>query len=59
MIEQWSSRDGTTDYIWSLWQNGKRVQIGNRHKTPEAAESEARHFCRQAMRQEPDRVTHL
>lgn len=59
MIERWDNRDGTTDYVWSLWQDGKRAQIGNRHDSAEAAESEAIAFCRQALQVEPDRVSQL
>ncbi|MDH3472298.1 MAG: hypothetical protein OEM59_01290 [Rhodospirillales bacterium] len=59
MIERWSNADGSTDHIWSLWRQGSRLQIGNRHDTPEAAEVEARAFCLQALGSEPDRVTRL
>lgn len=59
MIERWSKPDGTTDHIWSLWRDGGRLQIGNRHETPEAAEAEARAYCLQTLHTEPDRITRL
>ena len=59
MIERWTDPLETTDHIWSLWRDGSRLQIGNRHATPEAAEAEARAFCLQALGCEPDRITRL
>ena len=59
MIECWVNRDGSTDHIWSLWQSGKRIQIGNKHGSAEDAESEALAFCRQTFQIEPDRISRL
>ena len=28
MIERWSNRDGTEDFIWSVWQGGERLHMG-------------------------------
>ncbi len=59
MIERWIGSDDSTDHLWSLWRGGSRLQIGNKHDTPEAAEIEARAFCQRALGVEPDRVTRL
>ncbi len=59
MIEKWSQRDGSADYLWSLWQDGKRVEMGGRFKSAEAAETAARLFCRQRLNAEPDRITRI
>ena len=59
MIERWTDPLGATDHIWSLWRDGSRLQIGNKHDTPEAAENEARVFCLQALGCEADRITRL
>jgi len=59
MIERWTSTDGRTDYLWSLWQQGNRVQIGNKHGSSDEAEKEATAFCRRALGADPDQVTCL
>jgi hypothetical protein len=57
MIEKWSNRDGSVDYLWSLWQDGKRVTMGGHFASAPAAEQAARLHCRQKLGCEPDRVT--
>lgn len=59
MIERWTGAGGCTEHVWSLWQQGSRLQIGNKHDTPEAAEAEARAYCLSAFGGEPDRITRL
>lgn len=59
MIEQWSNRDGTTDFLWSAWQNGERIQMGGPHNSAEAAEQEAVEHCIRALGAPPDTVTKL
>ena len=59
MIEKWSNRDGSDDFLWSLWDSGKRVTMGGHFGSADAAESAARHFCRQRLGADPDRITHL
>ena len=59
MIEQWSNRDGTTDYLWSAWQNGTRIQMGGPHDSADGAEREASEYCRRALGADPDVVTRL
>lgn len=59
MIEHWKNRDGSIDYLWSVWQAGSRIRMGGAHRTADDAEHEARKFCRQALGTEPASVTHL
>lgn len=59
IVERWSSFDGTIEYRWSLWRDGKRLQMGGPHDNAAASEADARTFCERALDAEPDRVTHL
>jgi hypothetical protein len=59
IIERWSQRDGRTDYLWSIWRDGKRTAMGEPHKSAEAAEAEAREACRRSLQEAPDRITRL
>ena len=59
IIERWSNRDGTTDHLWTLWRDGSRLHLGNRHDEAQSAENEAIAFCQQTLGQQPDRVTRL
>lgn len=56
IVERWSNADGSTDYHWSVWQDGRRIQMGGKHGSAEAAEQEARLYCQQALAVEPDGV---
>ena len=59
MIERWSQRDGSTDWHWSIWQDGERKQMGSAHDSPESAEMDARAACQQLLGRAPDDVTVL
>lgn len=59
MIEQWNNLDGSTDYLWSLWRDGRRVHMGGTHASAAAAEAAARAFCRDRLGAEPNAVTRL
>ena len=59
MIEEWKNLDGSTHYLWSVWRNGQRVHMGGTHKTPDAAEREARDYCTERLGAEPKSVTRL
>jgi hypothetical protein len=43
IVERWSSFDSTVEYRWSLWRDGKRLQMGGPHPTVAASEADARH----------------
>lgn len=59
VIERWTDLGGGTDYRWSAWVDGRRVQMGGPHETAEESENEARAFCRLALDRDPDSVTRL
>lgn len=59
MIEQWRNADGTTDFLWSAWQNGQRVQMGGPRDSADAAEREAVAWCLRGLGARPDEVTRL
>jgi len=59
IIERWTQRDGHTDFLWSLWQHGKRTAMGEPHASAGEAEAQALAACRRTFRREPDRVTKL
>lgn len=59
IIERWIQRDGRTDFLWSIWQDGKRVAMGQPLGAAGKAEAEALELCRRALGREPDRITRL
>ncbi len=59
IIERWANLDRSVEYLWSVWQEGRRVRMGGPHAAPEPSEAEAHRFCRDALEREADRVTRL
>ena len=59
IIERWTNPDGSTHFMWSVWQNGNRVQMSGTYPTSEAAEADAVEFCTETLNSKPDRVTRL
>jgi hypothetical protein len=59
IIERWTNPDGSTNFMWSVWQNGNRVQMSGTYVTSEAAEADASEFCTETLNAMPDRVTRL
>ncbi|MFI4988485.1 MAG: hypothetical protein ACHQF3_13690 [Alphaproteobacteria bacterium] len=59
IIERWTQRDGHTDFLWSIWQDGKRTAMGDPLASGETAETQALAACRRTFKREPDRVTKL
>ena len=59
IIERWTQRDGSTDYLWSIWRDGKRAAMGEPCDSAAAAETEALEVCRRSLGQVPDRITRL
>ena len=57
-IHVWNA-DGSVDYLWSVWQDGRRIQMGGRCASAEAAEGEARAFCVNSLGREPQEVRRL
>ena len=59
LFERWSQRDGSTDWLWSIWQDGERRHMGLPQQTADAAEIEARAACHKFMGKSPDAITFL
>ena len=59
IIERWTGVDGATDHLWTLWQDGNRLHLGNKHGTADEAENEAIAFCHSEIGVQPDRIIRL
>jgi len=59
IVERWSNLDKSTDYRWSVWRSGTRVQMGGPHASADASEREATEYCRKSFKRAPDRVERL
>ena len=59
IIERWIQRDGHTDFMWSIWHDGKRAAMSDPLESAAAAESQALAACRQSFERDPDRITRL
>ncbi len=59
MIEQWKNLDGTTDYRWSVWREGNRLDMGGNFATADAAEAAAIEYCDNEFGAEQVSVTRL
>ena len=59
-IERWTSSRGTTEYRWSVWNDGLRVQMGQRTLSDsDECEAEGLDFCVQSLGRQPVKVTKL
>jgi hypothetical protein len=59
IVERWSNPDKSTDYRWSVWRGGQRVQMGGPHASADDSERDATEFCRKSFKRTPDRIEHL
>jgi hypothetical protein len=59
IIERWSDPDGSSHYLWSVWRDGKRLEMSRRIASAEGAETLGRSWCEQTIGSPPDRVTRL
>ncbi len=60
VIERWSNTQGETDFRWSVWSDGDRIEMGqNTHSEADDCEAEAVEFCWRALGQKPDQITRL
>jgi hypothetical protein len=59
IIERWRNLDGTEHFLWSVWQEGKRVEMSGRLASAATAETEGRAWCEKALARAPDRITQL
>lgn len=39
MIERWSQRDGSEEWLWSIWRDGGRERMDGPYDSPESAET--------------------
>lgn len=58
IIERWSGPDGT-EFRWSVWRDGHRVQMGGSYADAAACEAAAAEFCAKMLGAKVDRVTRL
>lgn len=60
MIDCWTKPEGGADYLWSVWHEGKRIQLGpHAYGDADICETEARDYCAKTLGCQPDRVTRL
>ncbi len=59
VVETWSNLDGSSHHLWSIWRDGKRVQMSGRIPRPDSAEAQGRAWCEANLGQAPDRITRL
>ncbi len=60
VIERWTNAKGGTDFRWSVWRDGYRIQMGpNAHSTADDCEAQALEFCWRDLGHKPDKVTRL
>lgn len=59
IIERWTNLNQSIDYRWSVWVEGRRLQMGGPHKTADDSEREGRAYCQKSLARGPDRVTRL
>ena len=59
IIERWGSLDGSSHFLWSVWQDGKRIEMSGRIAGAESAEALGRAWCEKSLGRQPDRVTRL
>ncbi len=60
VIERWDNFDGSVDFRWSVWRDGRRLHMaGEAYRNAESCEDEARLFCLRGLGHEPDKVTRL
>ncbi|MEX2647693.1 MAG: hypothetical protein WD673_01615 [Alphaproteobacteria bacterium] len=58
-IERWSASNGRVSYPWSVWEGGRRLDMGDARGTPEEAEAAARAYCLSERGRAPDKVVRL
>jgi len=59
IVERWTNLDKSTDYRWSVWRGGTRVEMGGPHPSAEASEDAAVEYCRKSFKRAPDRIERL
>lgn len=59
IVERWTAIGGNVDFRWSVWRDGRRVDMGGPFAGAAPAEEEAADYCRRILGAPADRITHL
>ncbi len=60
VIERRTNAEGETDFRWSVWSDGYRIQMGeNVRSRADDCEAQALEFCWRDLGHKPDKVTRL
>ncbi len=59
IIEHWRNLDGSSHFMWSLWQDGRRLEMGRPTGSADKAEQQGQTWCAKSLGRKPDRVTRL
>ena len=60
IIDRWTNLDSSTDYRWSVWRDGHRVDMGSRpYADADECEGDAHALCLKVLGQKPDKVSRL
>ncbi len=60
VIKRGTNAEGETDFRWSVWSDGYRIQMGeNVHSRADDCEAQALEFCWRDLGHKPDKVTRL
>ena len=58
-VERWTGTDGEPRFPWSVWAEGRRLEMGGPGVDAADAERQALDYCRTALGRDPDRIEHL
>ena len=59
IVERWTNRDGSEEFLWSVWADGRRIDMGGPLKDAGAAARAGQRFCRMKLGSAADRITRL
>jgi hypothetical protein len=59
IIEKWLNLDGSSQFLWSVWRDGKRIGMSRPQEKSEDAERQGLDWCLRSTGSRPDRVTRL
>lgn len=59
IIECWRNPDGSSHFLWSVWRDGRRVEMGQPVANADAAERAGGQWCWRVLKAPPDRTTRL
>jgi hypothetical protein len=59
IVEHWRNLDGSSHFMWSLWQGGRRLEMGRPTASADQAEQQGVAWCQKSLGRPPDRLTRL